>query len=176
MVPRRRIPLQYVIDNRGGNLSTLLVEELFPGLQFEQPVRVHRDLNLTMFRPWIYKQGTLVDGEFVCEIYQGATKLAESRIDYTTINSEIPGAYSHGMIRFDFVNVCLFVAEGVQYSEYIFKLYMDNHTKNVGNFIGLCRDFENPRYIRYGDVDINNEPLNDSTESIGLELFSYEGI
>lgn len=157
-------------------MSTLLIDELFDGVTFEQDLKIDRAVNLIHFRPWIYKQGTIVDGQLTCDVYQGASLIASSTIDFSEINSGIPGAYAHGMIRFDFVSLYLGIAEGNTEEEYTFKIYMDNHTTDTNNFIGICRDFENPRYPRYGFIDMAGDPINDSVESSGLELYIYEVI
>jgi len=157
-------------------MSTLLVDELYSGINFDQPVTITRDINVAHVRPWIYKQGTLVDGEFTLEVYDGATLLASSSIDYTDINSNITSTYFHGFIRFDFDPLVLRIPEGSADKEYLFRFYMNNHTTDTGNFIGISRRWEAKVYDTYGTGVIDNEAPNDTVEPAGLEIYNYKNI
>lgn len=152
---------------------TLLVDELYPGVVFEQNFRIQKSLPIAHVRPWVYKQGTLVDGVLTLEIWEGADLLKTATIDYTTINLEIPGTYAHGFIRFDFSPLQLNHKSTQEYTEYTLKLYMDNHTLNINAFIGASRRWEAKTYPTYGDDVVNNEAVNDSIEPLGLEFFNW---
>lgn len=157
-------------------MSTLLIDELFNGIEFSQVVKIKRETNLVHVRPWIYKHGTLQDGELVLEVYDGATKLAESRLDYTTINSEIPSTYAHGFLRFDFDSLALNFLDSQVEKEFTFKFYMANHTTDSSNFIGIVRQYERKIYPTYGTGVVNGEAPNDFVEPMGLELFNFRSV
>lgn len=154
-------------------MSTILVDELFPGVVFTQKFKIPRRTNVKHIRSKIYKQGTLVDGVFVCEIKQNGNLLKRAEIDHSLINT-IPDTYAHGFIRFDFENVNLQIDEGQIEQEYQIDFYMDNHTEDLVNFIAISREYENPVYVRYGDVDGNNNAVNSSVESAGVEIYTTE--
>jgi len=44
-------------------MSTLILDELYAGVIFSQKLNINRNVGVRYVRPWIYKQGTLVDGE-----------------------------------------------------------------------------------------------------------------
>jgi hypothetical protein len=125
-------------------------------------------------RPWIYKHGIIVDGDLQLQIFDGATLLATSTINYVDINNGFTENFAHGYIRFDFDIVQLNVPEVELEKEYIFKYSMVNHTLDPNNFIGIVRQYEEKIYPTYGDV-IGNEALNDSIEPSGLEIYEYTG-
>ena len=77
-------------------MSTLIVQELFPGIQVEQRIRITRDVSVAHIRPWIYKQGTLVDGDLELVIEQDGTDLLTVTIPYTEINAGVTGDFAHG--------------------------------------------------------------------------------
>ena len=155
-------------------MSTLLIDELYDGINFDQPITIERDLNIIHVRPWIMKWGTLVDGDFTCEVYDGATLLATSTISYTDINAEFTDDYAHGFIRFDFDSLSLRIPEGSIDKEYTFRFYMDNHTTDASNFISIVRRWEAKVYDTYGTGVIDNEAPNDSVEPAGIELYNYK--
>ena len=155
-------------------MSTLYVDELFPGIVFSQPIRVNRDVNVAHVRPWIYKHGTLQDGQLQCEIKQGVSTLATQTLDFSVINAAFSEPYAHGFIRIDFQSLALRVAEGNTEEEYTIEYSMINHTKDQGNFIGIVRRWEDKTYPTYGDGVVGGEAPNDSVEPSGLELFEYK--
>ena len=154
---------------------TLLVDELYTGIVFEQPFRIQKHVNLAHIRPWIYKQGNLASGDLTLEVLQGSTVLKAVSINYTDINTNIPGAYAHGQIRFDTGSLQLFHDTTNEWTEYKLRLYMDNFTNSTTAFIGAIRRHEAKFTITYGlNVDlITNEAPNDMIEPLGLELFEY---
>lgn len=154
-------------------MSTLFVDELFNGITFTQKFKITKSTDLAHIRPWIYKQGVLQDGVLTCEVWQGSNLLTTSTVDYTEINTGIPEAFAHGYIRMDFPNLVLNVEEGQEETEYTLKLYMDNHVSNSSNFIAVVREWDDQKWDSYGDVDINNEPVNDTIAPAGLEFFEY---
>lgn len=155
-------------------MSTLLVDELYNGIEFVQPVRIYNDINLSCVRPWIYKHGTLLTGTLTLEIFDGEIKLNTSTIHFSDINSGINGLYAHGFIRFDFNSMVLRVPDGEQFKEYLFKFYMNNYTNNANGFIGLCRQFENELYDVYGDGSENGSAVNSYIAPTGLELYNIK--
>lgn len=153
-------------------MSTLLIDELYNGVVFEQNFKINRNTNLAHIRPWIYKQGTLQNGVFQCQVLDGVTVLATSTIDYTDINTAITGTYAHGFLRFDFDSLALRIPEGQTEKEYTVKFEMTSHITNTSNFISIVRRWELKSYNTYGDV-VGNEAVNDAIEPAGLELFEY---
>lgn len=152
-------------------MSTLVVDELYPGIEFDQPFTIERDINLKHIRLWVFKTGTLQDGELTVEILQGSTLLAKSVIIYSMVNTEIPATYAHGFIRFDFDSLSLRVAEGNASEEYMARFYMDNHTKDVSNYLAVVRNYERKIYPTYGLGVVAGEAANDMVEPAGIELF-----
>ena len=152
-------------------MSTLLVDELYPGVTFAQPVRINRRVNLSAIRPWVYLNGTLADGEFRCVVKQGANILVTKDISYTDINTVKTEDYAHGFIRFDFDSLMLNVAEGNTYEDYTIEFSMVNHTRDTDNFLGIVRRWEDKTYPTYDGV--GGEALSDFLEPAGLELFEY---
>lgn len=152
---------------------TLLVDELYPNIVFEQNFRINKTISMPHLRPWIYKQGTLQDGDLTLEIWQGADLLKTATIVYTLINAEITGTYAHGQIRFDLDPLQLNHDRKQEWTEYQIRLYMANHTKNVNNFIGTVRRYESKFYDTYGNGVIDNEAPNDMIEPLGFEIYNW---
>lgn len=157
-------------------MSTLLVDEMYPGVQFEQLVKIDRNINIAHIRPWIYLHGTLADGDFKCEILQGTTVLASTTISSALINTTKTVSYSHGFLRFDFDALTLNVSEGNTQEEYKIRFSMINHTKDTNNFLGLVRNWDLKIYSTYGTGVTNNQAINDSVEPVGLEIYEYNYI
>ena len=157
-------------------MSTLIVEELYSGIEFNQPVTIDKDINVAHIRPWIYKHGTLVDGDFQVDVLDGATIIASTGFSFTDINAAITNTYAHGFLRFDFSSLILRVPEGSASKEYTFRFSMQNHTTDLNNFLGISRRWEAKVYGTYGDGVVDNEAPNDMVEPAGLEIFEYKVI
>jgi len=157
-------------------MSTLVQDKLEPGIIFPQKFKINRDLQVAHIRPWIYKQGTLVDGDLTCEVYENGTLLATSTINYQDINDAIIAPYFHGFIRFDFESLVLHLEEGQTESEYEVRFYMDNHTLDNSNFIAINRNWDLKIYNTYGPGVVSNQAINDMIEPAGLEIFEYRSI
>lgn len=149
---------------------------MFDGVVFNQVMRISRRQYIAHVRPWIYLHGTLADGQFQLEVLDGATVLGTYQIDYTLLNGVKVNDYFHGYVRFDTDGLMLNVPEGQTNKEYTFRFTMQNHTTDSGNFLGIVRTWENKIGITYGDVDGNNQAVNDSVEPAGIELYVYRGI
>ncbi len=156
-------------------MSTLIIDELIPGVVFEQPVTISKNLMVGHVRPWIYKHNTLQDGDFRLRVFDGATLLATSLIGYADINAAVTNNYSHGFMRFDFESLQLNIPETSSSKEYTFKFDMINHTLDSSNFIGMVRRFEEHVYTVYGSIDPNGDAVNDMVEPCGLEIYEYLG-
>ena len=140
----------------------LVVDELYDGVTFSQLFKISRDTNAGHIRPYVYKQGTIADGEMVCEVYQNGTLLAESRIITDDLNAApLDQPYSYGFIRFDFDSLSLHVLEGEAETEYELRFYMDNHTTDTNNFIAIARSYDHKTYPTYGDEIVDNQAPND---------------
>ena len=157
-------------------MSTLLVDEMYPGVSFSQPIKITENIMVSHIRPWIYKHNTLTAGDFQLEVYDGATLLATSTLNYITINAGFIQNYAHGYIRFDFDALQLNVPEDATEKEYILKFSMINHTLDANNFIGMVRQYEQKIYPTYGDGVVDNESPNDYTEPAGIEIYQYLGV
>lgn len=156
-------------------MSTLLVDELFPGINFDQDVKIFRDTNIESIRPWVYIEGTLVDGDFTLEVLDGATSIATSTITHTQINAAKTETYAHGYMRFDFNSLALHIPEGASEKEYTLRFSMQNHTKDLNNYIAIARIWDIRFYDVYGDVTAG-EPPNDSVEPAGIEIYEQKFI
>jgi hypothetical protein len=149
-------------------MSTLVIDELFDGIVFEQDIRISENISLAWIRPWIYKQGTLVDGQFRLEVYDGATLIKTVDIDYSEINSNITAPYAHGYIRFDVSPLNLNKEDTEETHVYTLKFSMVNHTTDLNNYIAICREWDQLKYPIFG-----TPPVDDNTAPMGLELYTY---
>lgn len=154
-------------------MSTLIIDELYDGVVIDQTIKINRDLSVSHIRPWIYKEGTIVDGELRLTILQASVELLTVEITTNELN-KIPEPYSHGFVRFDFDNLVLHVEEGEIETEYTLRFQMVNHTTDRSNYIALVRRWEAKTYPTYGDGVIDNEAPNDYIEPFGLEIFEYK--
>lgn len=154
-------------------MSLLIVDPLFDGVVFEQKIKVSRDVSVAHIRPWVYLQGTLADGDFQCEVYQGANLLTTSVISFTDVNAGKDETYAHGHIRFDFDSLILHRAEGEEDTEYILKFSMQNHTTDQSNFLGIVREWDSKSAILYGDLDGSGDPVNDQITPAGYQIYEY---
>ena len=156
-------------------MSTLVVNELFPGVVFNQPVKIFRNMSIAHIRPWIYKRGTIQDGSMQLTILDDATTLKVVTIPFTDINSNIPGTFAHGYIRFDFELLQLNIPETFSEKIYTFRFEMINHTLDANNFMGIVRQYELKIYPTFGDGVVGGEAPNDMVEPNGLEIYEYIG-
>lgn len=152
---------------------TLLVDELYPGIVFEQNFRIKDTIQMAHFRPWIYKHGTLVDGDLTLEVIYDGQILTTETIGFEKINEEIPGTYAHGQIRFDFDALQLNHDRKSEWTNYTIRLYMDNHTRDTDNFMGAVRRYELKFYDTYGAGVVSNEAPNDMIEPLGFEVYEW---
>jgi hypothetical protein len=157
-------------------MSTLLVDELFPGAEFNQDFKIFRELNVGSVRPWVYLEGTLADGDFTLEVLDGATLLATSTITHTQINAAKTETYAHGYMRFDFDSLALHIPEGETEKEFTLRFSMQNHTKDISNYLAIARIWDLKFYDIYGTDVTNNEPPNDSVEPAGIEIYEQKFI
>lgn len=153
-------------------MSTLLVDELFTGIEVNQTIRINRNISVKTIRPWFYKHGNAPAGTFELSILDGSTVLGTSSIPSTEINSNITGTYAHGFIDFSFDNLILNIPETEETKEYILRFTFDVPFDN-SNFIGLVRRWEAKTYPTYGDGVIGGEAPNDAVEPFGLEIYEY---
>jgi hypothetical protein len=151
-------------------MSTLLVDELFNGVVFEQPIRITKSTQFAYIRAWIYKNGTLASGNLQLQVYDGATLLKTVSIPYADINTNIPLPYAHGYIKFDVSPLALNVNPTETYHEYILKFSMSGYTNDLNNYMAIVREWDGPKYPM-----VDGYPVNDSEEACGLELYSYRG-
>lgn len=152
---------------------TLLVDELYPGITFAQNFRINRSMQIVHFRPWIIKWGTPAAGDLVLQILQNTTVLKEVRLTATEINTLIPGTYFHGQLRFDLEPLQLNHDRASEYTEYRVKIFTDGISKDVNNFYGTVRRYEQKFYDTYGATVVGGEAGNDMIEPLGFELFEY---
>lgn len=152
---------------------TLLIDELYPGIVFEQNFRIKKSIQVAHFRPWIYKHGILDDGDLTLEILKDDEVLKTTSINYEIINLEIPGTYAHGQIRFDVHPLQLNHDRKEEWTEYTAKLYMANHTKNTNKFMAAVRRYELKIYDTYGNDVTDGESVNDMVEPLGFELYNW---
>lgn len=157
-------------------MSTLIVDELWPGVVFSQPFKITKPVGIAHIRPWVYVHGSIVDGQLKCTVKQGATELASDTITFGQINAAMEDTYNHGFIKFRFNSLVLRVPEDQTEQEYIIEYEMINHTLNAGGFVGIVRRWEEKTYPTYGDGVTANEAPNDMIEPSGLEIFTYEAV
>ena len=149
-------------------MSTLILDELFNGVTFEQHIHLTQSTSFPYIRVWIYKHGILTSGDLKLDVYDGVSLVKSVSIPYTDINTAIPATYAHGYIRFDMDPLLLAVRDDETSHEYILKFSMANYIDDVNKFIAVVREWENPKYI-----PIDTPLSNDSIAACGLELYSY---
>jgi len=149
-------------------MSTLIMDELFAGVVFSQTLTINRDVGIAHIRPWIYKEGTLVDGDFVCRVKDGVTLIKEVTINFATINEAIPEAFAHGFIRFDMEQLTLLLEDKEVEKEYQIEFEMINHVTDISNFIAINRSWENKVY------DVDTPAPNDMVEPGGIEIYEFK--
>ena len=154
-------------------MSTLSLDELFDGVTFTQKFRIDKNLNIIHIRPWIYKEGTLADGDFRCQVYLDGTLVNEATINYTNINAAFTETYAHGFIRFDFDSLPLRLKDTELETEYELRFEMINHTTDMNNYLAIVRNWDLKIYTTYGDV-VNGEGVNDMIEPAGLEFYEIK--
>ena len=153
---------------------TLLIDELYDGVIFENNFRIKKSLQLVHLRPWIMKWGTPATGEMVLQILRNAEVLKEVRLTSAEINAAIPGTYAHGMLRFDTEPLQLNHDRKLEYTEYTIKLFMDGYTTDGSNYFAAIRRYELKIYDTYGDGVVSGESVNDMIEPLGFELYEYK--
>lgn len=149
-------------------MSTLVMDELFNGVIFSQDLVIKRDIGIKYIRPWIYKEGTLVDGDFTCRVKDGSTLIKEVAISYADINFNITSTYAHGFIKFDFDPLVLLLGDEVSEKTFTIEFEMVNHTTNISNFIAINRSWENKIY------DTTVVAPNDMVEPAGIEIYEFK--
>lgn len=152
---------------------TLVVDELYDGIVFEQPFRIQENISVAHIRPWIYKHQFPSTGSLTVEVFEGATLLKRVQLASSEINAQIPGTYAHGMIRFDTDPFQLNHNCNQEYTEFTMRIYMDGYTTDTQNFYGMIRRYELKFYETYGQDVIDGEAPNDMVEPGGFELFEY---
>lgn len=151
---------------------TLMVDELYPDVVFKQNFRIKKSLSVAHIRPWFYKHGNPSTGKLVLNVYQGLDLLKTVEIDHEYINLQIPGTYAHGQLRIDTAPLQLNHNTANEWTEYSIELYMENYVKDVSNFYGLIRRYENQFYPVYGAID-GDQAINDAIEALGFEIYHY---
>jgi len=155
-------------------MSTLLVDELWDGIVFEQPFLITKNTSIIHIRPWIYRHGDLLTGQFQVEVLDGATVLTTAQLGFAEINSAFTENYAHGYIRFDFDSLSLRIPEGSIEKEYKLRFSMVGYTNNTEGFLGIVRQYEAKIYPTYGTGVVGNEAPNDMVEPGGLELYEMK--
>lgn len=150
-------------------MSTLIIDELYEDVVFEQRIRILRSTQIDAIRLWIYKNGTLLTGNLRCEIYDDVTLLKTVDIPYTDINAAITLPYAHGYIRFDVGPLALNVNETESYHEYTLKFSMNDYNNDTARYLAVCREWDQRKYQVYDELG------NDNEEPAGIELYAYRG-
>lgn len=127
-------------------MSTLIVDELYPGVIFSQTLVIKRNLSIAHIRPRIYKQGVLLDGDFVCRVKDDDTLIKEVSINYVDINEATPEVYMNGFIRFDLDPLTLILPDNAESKEWQIEFEMINHTQDSNNLIAINRSWEDKIY------------------------------
>jgi len=153
-------------------MSDLIIDELNPGVQFEQDFRIFRDMNIAHIRPYIYMQGTLTDGDLQLEVLDGATVLETKTVNFVLLNAITSDTFMHGFVRFDFDSLFLALDEGNTEQTYKVRLSMVNSSLDLVNFVAAVRNWDIKIYDTYGDV-VGGQAVNDMIEPLGLEIYEY---
>jgi len=149
-------------------MSTLIVDELYPGVVFAQDFTVTDEMDCAFIRPWVYLHNTLQDGQLECRVKDGAEVLKTVTVDYTEINAAKTDAYAHGFLRVTLHPLMLKIPSGSTEKTYTMEFEMVNHTLDTGNFLGMVRSWEDPLYPE------DPAALNDTTRGLGFELYEFK--
>ena len=149
-------------------MSTLLVDELYPGVVFPQPITILDNTDCAFIRPWVYLHGTLVDGQLQCTIKDGAETLKVVTLDFTLINAAKTDQFAHGFLRIDTHPLMLKIPSGSESKVYEIQFEMINHTKDVDNFLAIVRSWEDPLYIE------DEQSPSNTTAGCGFELYEFK--
>ena len=150
-------------------MSTLVIDELYPGIVWAQPVNISKDIDVAYVRPWVITWGTLASGTFTCRIKDGVTTLKTVTIDYTDINASKSTAYAHGYMRFDLDPMVLRVASTELNTSYTLEFEMVGGVKDTSNFLGIVRQYEARVY-----ASVPEPPSNSMVSPMGLELYKFK--
>ena len=155
---------------------TLLIDELFTGVVFNQPFRINKSCQSAHVRPWVYKHGNPPAGEMVLQILDSEHNiLREARLGASAINLAAPLPYAHGPLRFDFPSLQLNHDRRQEFTEYTIRIFMDGYTSDSSNFYGLVRRYEQGYYPLYGDgLDETGQPLKSTISPLGFELYKVD--
>lgn len=154
---------------------TLLIDELWPGVIFNQPFRIQKSCQIAHVRPWVYKHGTPSVGEMVLQVLDSEHNiLREARLGASAINVAAPLPYAHGPLRFDFPALQLNHDRTQEFTEYTIRIFMDGYTADSSNFYGLIRRYEQNYYPLYGDLDSEGGPLKSTIAPLGFELYKVD--
>lgn len=148
-------------------MSTLLATTLNPGTLITQNIRITRNINVAAIRPYIYKQGTLVDGQLQLRVLKGATVLETKTIGFAELNAAITSGFAHGYVKFEFNSLPLQVDPDNAYEEYTLELSMINNTPTSSIYVAACKDWDDSKYATYGVSD------NSFDKPYGFEIFEY---
>lgn len=150
-------------------MSILLLDELTPGVVFVQDIYVTKDVDIAGIRPWVYIQGVLATGDFICRIKdEGGTTLKSTLINYVDINAIGTDTFKHGKILFEFNGATLHLAPGDTSTLYTLEFEMINYVNDPNNFVGIVRDWEDPVWISIDDLP------NSNVAPCGIEIFEYK--
>lgn len=150
---------------------TLVVDELYPGIVFEQKFRIQESIQLAHFRPWFYKHGSPSDGEMVLQVSSEHNILREARISSEDINEQIPGTFAHGQLRFDVSPLKLNHNRKQEWTEFKVAIFMDGYTLDTSNFYGLVRRYEQEFLPVYGEFQEDGVLFNSMIAPLGFELY-----
>ena len=149
-------------------MSTLVVDEMYTGIVFSQPITILDDMDCAFVRPWVYLHGTLTTGDLTCRIKDGAEVLKTVSINYADINAAKTDAYAHGFIRIATHPLMLKIPSGEVSKEYTLEFEMVGYVNDTSNFLGIVRSWEDPLYPE------DPAASNDTTKGCGFELYEFK--
>lgn len=149
-------------------MSTLVLDELFAGIVFPQPITIFKDMDCAFIRPWVYLHGTLADGELQCTIKDGAETLKVVTVGFAEINAAKVNQFAHGFLRIATHPLMLKVPDGQTSKDYTIEFEMINHTSDPSNFLGIIRSWESPLYTE------DPASVNNTTAGCGFELYEFK--
>lgn len=129
-------------------MSTLAVKQLSNNNPISMKIRLDKSETITAFRYHLYKKAS-PDGNIIINFKQNSNIIGTGGLSSEDIGN-IPGTYFHGMVKFNLDNdFKVHFDEDLGYAELEIEVYIENHTDDDNNYIGLVK--ESDVYSEYAD-------------------------
>ncbi len=154
-------------------MTQLAINKLENNDIIETSIRVESSVTFKAIRLKVFKKGTLTNGVFTLEIYDGASLLGTAVIDSDDL-SQITGTYAYGYVNFELpYPVRVNVPRDQDYTELELKLTVSGLTNSESNYLGLIKQHEFKYISEFGTYPVG--ATTDETKAwyapYGVELY-----